>query len=138
MTRHLSFLKGSTSKDIHQPWGSGEEARDADGGQDPDSAQQVSAFLGVAPAAVRGTSAAQTSFANNNKNIRGIIDNKKNQEGRVIFNWGREMKSGLKVSYVYLVAGLRQLSPGAQPRPMKGLPKNVFLEAKGVLPMLLT
>lgn len=45
------------------------------------------------------------------------------------------MKSGLKVSYVYLVAGLRQL---AQPRPMKGLPKNVFLEEKGVLPVLLT
>lgn len=48
------------------------------------------------------------------------------------------MKSGLKVSYVYLVAGLRQLSPGTQPRPMKGLPKNVFLEEKGVLPLLLT
>lgn len=56
----------------------------------------------------------------------------------MIFNWGRKMKSGLKVSCVYLVAGLRQLSPGSQPRPMKGLPKNVFLEAKGVLPMLLT
>ena len=55
-------------------------------GKVPGSAQQVSALLGVAPAAVpRGHPPPKRRLQNNNKNIRGIIDNK-NQEGGVIFN----------------------------------------------------